>query len=192
MALTFPAEARIMASSMWLDTPGRRSTQNPFTGEVHRIDYRGAHWRGIVTIGSYGRGAPDEQHLGQRMEGFLASWVAGDEPAELPHGRPDFGDVLAASTTVSSWAGGAVTLSRDPSDHAAAGTTIRLGDRLYMSSGPTSDVAEFGVSPVLAPVLGASVSAGDTVLAMPDGDIELPFSRDFYGPWTINWVEWLA
>ena len=72
------------------------------------------------------------------------------------------------------------------------GTTIRLGDRLYMSSGPTSDVAEFGVSPVLAPVLGASVSAGDTVLAMPDGDIELPFSRDFYGPWTINWVEWLA
>ena len=25
MALTFPAEARIMASSMWLDTPGRRS-----------------------------------------------------------------------------------------------------------------------------------------------------------------------
>ena len=195
MALTFPAGARIVASSMWLDTPGRRDTEDPFTGEVHRINYGGARWRGILSVGSSGRGDSAEQQLGLEIEAFLVDWVAGDEPAEVPHGRPSFKDILATSTTVSGWASGvvgSVSLSRDPTANHLAGTTIRLGGRLYMSVAPTSDVAEFGVRPLIAPASGAAVGGGDTVLAMPDGDIELEATPDFYGPWTIPWVEWLA
>ena len=191
MALTFPAGARIVASSMWLDTPGRRDTEDPFTGEVHRINYGGARWRGILSVGSSGRGDSAEQQLGLEIEAFLVDWVAGDEPAELPHGRPDFSDVLAASTTVSGWTGGIVSLNKDPSAQQPVGTTIRLGDRLYMVT-KSDDVAEFDVRPLIDPGTGAAVGGGDTVLAMPDGDIELSFSRDFYGPWTLPWVEWLS
>ena len=190
MAITWPAEARIVDSALWLEQPGRRDSESPYSGEIHRIEYGGARWRGILAVGPFGRPDTKEHELGQAFEAFLVKWIAGKEPAELPHGRPDFGDVIVGSPTVS-WSGGIATVSRALSDTKPGGTMIRFGDRLYMCTEAQS-TTKLEVAPNIDPGSGAAVGTGATVLAMPDGDIELGMVADTYGPWTIPWVEWLG
>ena len=179
MRTSFPFPDSVVQSRIWLERPGIRGTDSPYTGHRYEMDYGGARWAGITHIGA--RDGDD----GRQVEAWIAEWIAGILPGEMPIQRAVV--ELAGSTTVTAYSGGKVTLSRDLVGDPIAGLMVRLGNRTYMSTGHTSK-NEFWVSPKVDPGL-VTVAPGRFVKVRPNGRIELSRTPDRYGPWTIPWIE---
>ena len=184
MRTSFPFSDNVVQSRIWIERPGLRQTESPYTGYRYEMDYGGARWAGTTTIGVMkGNDGSD----GEEMEAWIAEWIAGQDPGEIPLYRPIIG--FTANTTVTGWSDGKVSLSADLAGPKATGSMIRLGNRTYMCTGHSGDEDEFWAAPEVDPGTGVAVGTGKFIRARPRGRIEMARTSSFYGPWTLPWIE---
>ena len=180
--LESPADERYTNFDITPFNPDQESQASPYTGSVSVFDRAPGRWRGVVAIGQM-----DNEEQAGLVEAFLTSLKGIENWARLPFGRATIPDSIAINS---------IDIT-DDSVTIAADSVIRtghfalVGDRVVIVRGRPAD-DKLILWPYIPSILpGVTLEPATHILArITNGDqFTMPRDLDFFGPWSLQWVE---
>ena len=186
VVVDFPQDANVVSQQINLDRPGVVAHKSPYTGHEILLDRGSGRFSGQLIIGE----TNDPSHA-ESIESWLLSLISQSGVGDIPLNRETVDD-LESSVQTNTYERGElnITLSSEIGN-LDAGKYIRVGNRLLIITKLLSK-SKFTYNPQIPIPANTRVSQVTSIrirLQNAEQIDNLIRNPDWYGPWTVNWVE---